>query len=168
MPTTDRTKLNNLLPNLDPNQVANSELMQDAITHLFDVIDQHMTEAAAHAAAKVTYTGAMGGGTVDGAFANTNSRINSLETSGLGPSPSVTSGTLTASTTAAALPSVPCTEVLVQSDPTNSGYVYVGSSGTQSFQLEPGDSFSFKLTNANTVYARGGAAGYVVNYLARG
>lgn len=168
MPKTTRSNLTALEPNLENQQVANPELLQTAITHLFDVMDAHMDEAAAHGAANLTYTGVVGGGTVDGALTNVNTRVGTLESMGLGPSGSVQSGTVTLTATAAALPGVVCVEVLVQSDPANAGFVYVGSLSAQALQLAAGDAISLKVSNLSALYAKGAASGYVLNYLVRG
>lgn len=43
MSATDRTKINALIPNLDGGRTADPELLQDAVTHLYDKMDENWT-----------------------------------------------------------------------------------------------------------------------------
>lgn len=168
MPIVDRSKLIALEPNLENRQVADPELLQTAITHLFDVMDLHKDQAAAHDAANLTYTGPVGGGTVAGAVGNLDVRVGTLESMGLGPSATVASGAAMVGATASPLPQATCAEAVIQADPANGGYVHVGSATMQMYQLGPGEAVNLKISNLSTIYVRGAADGYLVNYLTRG
>lgn len=77
-------------------------------------------------------------------------------------------GTLTTSTTAAALASTQAVrEVLVQNDPDNSADVLIGNSSAQPIQLKPGQSIVIPVADLATVYAKSGSGAPVVNYLGR-
>ena len=77
-------------------------------------------------------------------------------------------GTLTTSTTAAALASTQAIrEVLIQNDPDNSADVLVGNSSAQPIQLKPGQSMVIPVADLATVYAKSISGAPVVNYLGR-
>lgn len=77
-------------------------------------------------------------------------------------------GTLTTSTSAAALASSQSVrEVLVQNDPDNSANVLIGNSSAQTIKLRPGQSVVIPVANLATVYAKSVSGTPVINYLGR-
>ena len=77
-------------------------------------------------------------------------------------------GTLTTSTTAAALgASQSCSEILVQSDPSNTTNVKVGNSAAQTIVITPGASMSISVVNVADIYAVAVSGTPQINWLAR-
>lgn len=70
-------------------------------------------------------------------------------------------------TTAAALGSQACREVLLQALPTNSADLLVGSSSAQFMRLVPGASLPVACTNINLVFVKSVSGTQTVNWLAR-
>lgn len=98
---------------------------------------------------------------------NSDGSINAVTSASAGSS-SLISGTLNASTTATALPSNACIEVIVQNDPTNSGInIGVGGSAAQNVVLTPGQSITLSVINTNVIYVLAASGTPKVNYLAR-
>jgi hypothetical protein len=85
----------------------------------------------------------------------------------IAPSASLVAGVATLSTSAAAIGSQPCSEVLLQSDPDNAVNVFVGSASAQPIQLAPGDALVLAVTNINLVYAKSASGTPTLNWLAR-
>lgn len=77
-------------------------------------------------------------------------------------------GTLATSTTAAALgASQLCSEILVQSDPSNTTNVKVGNATAQTVVISPGASLSVSVNNVADLYAVAVSGTPQINWLAR-
>jgi hypothetical protein len=77
-------------------------------------------------------------------------------------------GTLTTSTTAAALAaSQAAREVIVQNDPDSTADILVGSASAQTIQLKPGWSVTIPVANLATVFVKSVSGAPVANYLGR-
>jgi len=86
----------------------------------------------------------------------------------LAASATLYAGTLTTSTSAAALAaSQAIREVIVQNDPDSTTDVLIGNSSAQTIQLKPGDALVIAVANLATVYAKSVSGTPVVNYLGR-
>lgn len=83
------------------------------------------------------------------------------------PANSVTAGTLSATTTPAAIGSGAIQKVLIQSDPDNTVDILCGNASTQPIQLSPGDGFSMDVTNLNLVSCKTVSGTGTVGYVAR-
>lgn len=57
-----------------------------------------------------------------------------------------------------------CRLLLIQNDPDNTMDMFVGTSGTQSIQLVPGQSESLPVSNANQIYLRAASSTGTVNW----
>ncbi len=57
------------------------------------------------------------------------------------------------------------TSVVVQSKPTNSKSLFIGTNATQKVELLPGASLAFNVTNLNLVFVKVQVNGEAVNYL---
>lgn len=92
-----------------------------------------------------------------------------VDSGGAGASATLTAGTLTTSTTAAALAAtLAVTEIMVQNDPDNTIDVFVGNATAQPLQLSPGDSLVLAVNDLAKVYVKSASGTPLVNYLARG
>jgi hypothetical protein len=63
------------------------------------------------------------------------------------------SGTVALTATPGALTSQVCSVALIQADPGNTVNIVIGSSTTQKFVLQPGQSVSVPCSNLNQIYA---------------
>ena len=77
------------------------------------------------------------------------------------------SSQVTATTSPTPLPAQACSELVVQSDPGNTVNVLVGNNSSQYVVLEPGDSITLCVSNANLVYHKATSASATLNILAR-
>ncbi len=75
-------------------------------------------------------------------------------------------GTLTATTSAAALPSNACSEVTVVNDPTSTVDIKVGNATSQSMRVQPGQSVTASLANTNLLYVKSVSGTATVNWWA--
>lgn len=93
-----------------------------------------------------------------------------FETFGLGttPSHSVLGDTITVGTAAIQLPNLSCQEVLLQSDPSNTGTIQIGNSDGQWPVISAGASISIPVANANILWSIASTSGQVLHILARG
>ena len=90
-----------------------------------------------------------------------------LQTNQIGAA-TLTAGTLTLSTTAAALGgTLACSAVLVQADPANTTNVLVGSSASQTLVLTPGGSVRLGVSDRSQVWAKAVSGTPTLNYLVR-
>ena len=94
--------------------------------------------------------------------------VSSAAEGGGGVSATLYAGTLTTSTTPAALAaSQAVSEVVVQNDPDNTIDVLIGNASAQTVQLAPGDSITVPVDNLSKLYVVAASGAPVVNYLAR-
>lgn len=77
-------------------------------------------------------------------------------------------GTLLVGVAAVPLPNHHSTEVLVQADPDNGGAIFVGNAGSQSIQLNAGDSITIPIDTPSKIYVRAAAGNERVNWHAVG
>jgi len=59
-----------------------------------------------------------------------------------------------------------CLEVLVQNDPDSAATAYIGNEFGQYVALPAGDSITVPINNVNRIYARAGAGGATINWIA--
>ncbi len=76
-------------------------------------------------------------------------------------------GTETLSTTAVQMPAQGGTEILIQSAPTNTVNISVGSATSQSIVLVPGQSLTLSLSNLNLLYAVAASGTPVLDWMVR-
>lgn len=76
-------------------------------------------------------------------------------------------GTVTCTSSAQALPATQGAELLVQADPSNTTNVLVGNQQGQPIVLQPGDSVTLSVFNANLVYVKAASGSPVANWLMR-
>jgi len=76
-------------------------------------------------------------------------------------------GSVTATTSATALPDQACAQVLIQNDPDSTVSVLIGNSTLQPIELVPGDSVTLNVVNLNVIYYKSASGTATVNYLAR-
>lgn len=82
------------------------------------------------------------------------------------PGTTPTAGTVSATTTAAALTSTACSAISVQNDPLSTNNLQIGTaSGTQPYKLLPGQSITITCSNANQIYVSTASGTATVNYL---
>jgi hypothetical protein len=74
-------------------------------------------------------------------------------------------GTLTATTTPAALGSQTCISVLVQADPGNSNNLLIGDANSQPINLLAGQGVTIACSNINKVYVAGNGGNATANWL---
>lgn len=82
-------------------------------------------------------------------------------------SSSVLSGSLAATTTAAAIGAGAISKVVVQNDPDNAVDILCGNNLTQDVQLRPGDALSMEITNLNLLFCKSASGTADVRYIAR-
>ena len=75
-------------------------------------------------------------------------------------------GTLSATTTAAALGSQVCSAVLVQNDPGSSNNLLIGDSTNQYFSLKAGQACTIPCSNVSKVYAKTASGTATANWIA--
>lgn len=100
----------------------------------------------------------------------TDLRALTIDSSGrliLAPSGSLAAGTFNVATTAGALPSQACTEVLIQAGTGNADAVSIGNSSSQPISLAAGQSVSLSISNLNLVYAVASATGNTLGWMVR-
>lgn len=84
------------------------------------------------------------------------------------PSSALYAGTVTLSTTAAQLPSQAGSEVLLQSDPSNTVNIGLGATSTsQPIILVPGQSMTLSVANLDLLYAVASSGTPVLNWMVR-
>lgn len=76
-------------------------------------------------------------------------------------------GTLNVTTTAVVLGSQTCSEVLIQSDPSNTQNILVGSASNQTIVISPAAAETIPCANINLVYVIASSGTAKVNWLAR-
>lgn len=89
------------------------------------------------------------------------------ETTAAGSHDDLITGSTTATTDAAALPSTPCTQVLVQNDPDSAVNLFVGNATLQPLKLLPGAWITLNVVNLARVYHKTASGSATVNYVAR-
>lgn len=88
----------------------------------------------------------------------------------IAPSTGGASGQATPGGSAGALPSQACCEILLQNDPASPQSIRVGFADHQYICLQPGQSESIAVSNANLIYHKldaAGAGGATLNWMAR-
>jgi hypothetical protein len=75
-------------------------------------------------------------------------------------------GQLSATTTAAALGSQPCSAVLVQNDPGSAQNVLVGDSVNQYVVIQPGKALVLPCANVSQIFVKSASGTMTVNWLA--
>jgi len=80
----------------------------------------------------------------------------------------LSAGTLVVSTEGSALTATPCTEALLQADPSNTATVFLGTSAAQPLKLSAGLTVTVPVSNLANLTAKTSAGSATVNWLANG
>lgn len=86
------------------------------------------------------------------------------------PADRVTAGTLTATTTAAALAAnaVTCFSIVIQNDPNSAGDLFIGGVAAQPYHMLPGQSLGIDINDVTKIYCITTSTTALVNWMAVG